>query len=272
LVVALTFAGAAVAAGCGGRAVPAPDAGGAAEPDTGPDGTTARLASCEPGAELTGASYDVAKSRFAFGSTPVVQPEVNLTRWVGADGALAIFSNGDEGAGLNGGAPESVLPSWSNDPAALGQHVREYFISMGVAPCQIAAPQVMGGTSGIGISLERSVDGIFVGESLAFADFDVDDQTTDEGFYWPTIGADVVSAARAFRDRLADPAGLAAYQALLPAEAQGPGRVLIRHTEGVSTMTPFLAAAVYDVFEPNPAGKGSNHDFDAEGHEVTQLW
>jgi hypothetical protein len=34
------------------------------------DPSAAALASCQPGAELTGTSYDVSKSRFAFGSTP----------------------------------------------------------------------------------------------------------------------------------------------------------------------------------------------------------
>jgi hypothetical protein len=234
------------------------------------DPSAAALASCQPGAELTGTSYDVSKSRFAFGSTPVVQPEATLTRWVGSDGALAIFNNGYAGAALNGGAPEFGLPDWSQDPDALGQHVREYFVAMGVASCQVGAPQINGGSTGRTGALVREIDGIPVAESLAFAQFDNQDQTTSEGFYWPTIPADVVTAARAFRDRLADPAALAAYRALLPAEAQGDGRVLIRHSD-LSSTAPFASAAVYDVFVKYVPTGGTNLDFDADGHPITGL-
>jgi hypothetical protein len=249
-----------VLAGCGGAASTPPPGSGAMSGD---------LASCAPGAELTGASYTVEKSRFTFGSTPTRQDEATLVRWVGADGALAIFSNGYAGATLNGGAPEASLPDWSNDPMALAEHVRAYFAAMGVASCQVATPQVNGGSGGRTAELSRTIDGIPVGESLAYAHFVVGDKTTSEGFYWPTIPADIVTAARALRDRLADPAGLAAYKALLPAEAQGDGQVIIRHTNGSSTSAAFTAVAVYDVFESNPLGRGGNHDFDADGKEIT---
>jgi hypothetical protein len=248
--------------GCGGASGLEPDASG---------GSAGDLTACAPGAALTGTSYDLAKSRFAFGSAPVQQVETTLVRWVGTDGALAIFSDGSEGASLNGGAPESSRPDWSNDPTALGEHGRAYFIAMGVAPCQAPEPQINGGSGGRTVLLARSVNGIPVAESIAWAHFDDADETTGEGFYWPTVPADVVTAARAFRDRLADPAGLAAYKAMLPAEAQGDGRVLIHHTSMASGKA-FAAAASYDVFENNPDGKGSNHDFDANGNEVQAFW
>ena len=41
-------------------------------------------ATCEPGAALAGAAYDVSKSRFAFGSTPSVDEESFGTRYVGS--------------------------------------------------------------------------------------------------------------------------------------------------------------------------------------------
>ena len=234
-------------------------------------GTSGDLAACAPGAALAGASYDLTKSRFAFGSKPVQQVEVQLVRWVGADGALAIWSDGAEGASLTGGAPEARLAAWSADPAAVSAHVRDYFTSMGVAPCQLLAAQATGGSDGLSGHLIREVDGIPIGESLAFAHFDVDDQTTYEGFYWPTIPADVMTAARAFHARLAQATMLAAYKALLPPEAQGEGRVIIHHTSSGS-MNPFQAAAVYDVAVPNPDGKGSNRDFDENGVEVHMSW
>jgi hypothetical protein len=77
------------------------------------------------------------------------------------------------------------------------------------------------------VALVRGVDGILVSESNASARFNSADQTTQEGMYWPEIAASVVRDARAFRDRLADPARLAAYKALLPSDAQGDGQVVI---------------------------------------------
>jgi hypothetical protein len=247
-------------AGCGRAASTLPDSG-----------ATVSDLSCAPGAELTGASYDITKSRFTFGSEPSKQVEPTIVRWIGADGVVAIFSNGDEGASLNGGAPEFALPDWSNDPMALADHVRAYFGAMGVASCQVGAtPGITSGSGGTNAILERAIDGIPVGESHAWADFVVGDQTTGEGFYWPTIPADVVTAARTFRARLADPAALAAYKALLPPEAQGDGRVIIHHTDGSFDTSPFTAIATYDVFESGGVlGGGGNHYFDADGKEIT---
>jgi hypothetical protein len=154
---------------------------------------------------------------------------------------------------------------------ALADHEREYFGTMGVASCQIDdTPGLTSGSGGTNAILERAVDGIPVGESYAWAHFVATNQTTGEGFYWPTIPADVVTAARALRDRLADPTALAAYKALLPPEAQGDGQVVIHHTDGSLDTKPFTAVATYDVFEDGGLlGMGSNHHFDASGNEVT---
>jgi hypothetical protein len=235
------------------------------------DPTSGDLAGCEPGQPLAGATYDVTKSRFAFGGQPVRQTDTGIVRWVGPDGVVAIFSNGYAGGSLNGGAPEAGLPGWSQDPTALAAHVRAYFAAMGVAGCQVQT-QITGGSGGRDASIVRTVGGVIVSESLAYAEFDSADQTTAEGFYWPEIPAGVAADARAFHDRLADPSMLAAYKAQLPAEAQGDGAVVVHHTDGAASTQPFTAAAVYDVFEMNPLGRGGNHYFDAAGHEVTATW
>jgi hypothetical protein len=245
--------------------------GGAVAPSPGVGATSPDLASCAPGAELTGASYDVARSRFAFGSVPSEQAEPTIVRWVGDDGVVAMFPDGSEDASLNGGAPESSLPDWSSDPTAIADHERAYFATMGVASCQIDdTPGFTSGSGGTTAILRRAVDGIPVGESYASAHFVATNQTTAEGFYWPTIPADVVTAARALRDRLADPAALAAYKALFPPEAQGDGQVIIHHTDAGLDTKPFTAVATYDVFESGGLlGMGSNHHFDADGKEIT---
>jgi len=86
------------------------------ESDGGTSGSEDAVASCPSNAPLSGATYDITKSRFAFGSTPSKQNTGSLVRWVGSDGAIAISSDGSEEGELNGGAPEANLPDWSTDP------------------------------------------------------------------------------------------------------------------------------------------------------------
>jgi len=227
---------------------------------------------CEIGAPLAGAAYDIEKSRFAFGSTPTQDDANGFVRWVGVDGVVAIEQSGGELGILNGGAPEASLPDWSDDPTALASHVTAYFATFGVSACQVGGAAVDGGSGGRTIALARSVDGINVAESLAYARLDNQDQSTSEGFYWPTIPADVVTSARAFHAKLADPTELVAYKAKLPADAQGDGLVNLHHTSSSST-SPFAAAATYDVEPPpDPLGLGSTLSFDADGNPVSTTW
>jgi len=247
--------------GCGGSSL-AP----------GPLATTDALTGCEVGAPLTGAAYDLTKSRFAFGSPPVRDDANGFMRWVGDHGVVAIEVSGGEIGSLNGGAPEASLPDWSSDPAALEAHVSAYFASFGVTSCQTASAQEFDGTGGRTISLPRSVEGIPVSESLAYARLDNQDQSTSESFYWPTIPAQVVTTARALHVRLADPTELAAYKAKLPADAQGDGSVVLHHTSSSST-TPFAAAATYDVvMSVGLLGLPAILSFDADGKPVSMTW
>jgi hypothetical protein len=193
-------------------------------------------------------------------------------RWVGVDGVVAIGQSGGESGILNASAPEAGLPDWSSDPTALTSHVTAYFSTFGVSACEIGSAQVNGGSGGRTVALTRSVDGINVVESLAYARFDNQNQSTGEGFYWPTIPADVVMSARAFQAMLADATELAAYKAKLPADAQGDGLVNLHHTSSVST-APFAAAPTYDVQSPSgPLGAGSTLSFDTDGNPVSTSW
>ncbi|HVT06026.1 MAG TPA: hypothetical protein VHO67_01140 [Polyangia bacterium] len=244
-----------IAIGCGGS-TPNGSAG------------SASVTGCEPGAALAGAAYDVQKSRFAFGSTPTEDDSGGFVRWVGADGVVAIQQSGGELGILNAGAPEAALPDWSTDTAALTVHVTTYFAGFGVSACQVANAQINAGSGGRTVDLARAIGDIPVAESLAYARFDDQDQSTSEGLYWPAIPADVVTAARAFQAKLTDPTELAAYKAKLPADAQGDGAVVLHHTSSSST-APFAAAATYDVATPpGPLGRGSTLSFDADGNPV----
>jgi len=209
----------------------------------------------------------------------------NITHWTGPDGALGISSNGEALASLDGNAPEKDIPSLSGTEAMLTAYVRDYYVTMGVASCQIASSQIVswsgggsgsstgdGGTTivsgGVTLGLRRGLDGIPVVESLANAMFDIDYQTTSETFYWPEIPAEVVVAAVALRAKLADPQALAAYKAKLPKNAQGDGQVVIHHS--VVSFDPFQAVATYDVLMSGDAGdQNPDLSFDANGNAVT---
>jgi hypothetical protein len=242
------------------------------------------VAACSTASGLAGVPYDVTRSKFAFGSStpPVAEDAGSLVRYTGPDGVVAIFTDGSESASLDADAPESSLGGWSGDGSTLTAHVEQYWEAMGVPACQILRTDITSGGSGGGsssggtttftpspstVGLVRGISGIVVAESTAFAQFDVDDQTTSEGFYWPAIPADVVSAALALDTQLASPTALAAYKAKLPANAQGDGAVFIHHTEGSSTAA-FQAVATYDV-EPSPLGESTALSFDANGNPVT---
>ena len=110
-----------------------------------PSGTSATTsgagatAGCAAGQPLLGATYDVTKSRFAFGSTPMRIDQGSQVSWRGVDGVVAITTDGSEMASLDGNAPENNLSGWSGDGETLDAHVTQYFVTMGVLTCQIAS-------------------------------------------------------------------------------------------------------------------------------------
>jgi len=245
---------------------------GAVAPTIGSDGGNA-APTCWSGQDLPGASYDLSKSRFAFGSSPVREDADGLVRWVGSQGVIAIAANGSVGASSNGDSPALNRPSFSLDADVVTAHLRAYFKAMGVPDCQVQDVGISSGSSGpivgafvatiLDAALVRGIDGIVIGESQAWADFTVDDQTTYEGFFWPAIPASVVSGAIAFRDQLKGPQQLADYKAKLPAGAQGDGIVAIHHSPAFSSSAAVKAIVTYDTgIGPSPVS------FDTSGARV----
>jgi hypothetical protein len=226
---------------------------------------------------LRGAAYDMSKSRFAFGSTPVEQEQNGITHWVGADGALAIWpacgSSGMELGVINAGAPETLLADWSSVEQDLAMHVEEYFEAMGLDACQIGAVSPNYGSDGITIVLPRVAGNVPVQPSEAYAHFDADNQTTEEELYWPEIPADTILAAMSFSAMLANPTSLTEYKALLPAAAQGDGQVVIHHSSCTSEQSPpaFISVVTYDVLEEDNSQLGMPEpvSFDISGNPVT---
>jgi hypothetical protein len=131
---------------------------------------------------------------------------------------------------MNEGAPAQARPNWGGgDPIACRDHVRAYLVSLGTPDCQIAQTTLyMTGTEW-SFGFGRGVDGIPIVESEARARLNDRDESTAEILFWPTIPVATIDSARAFRDELSEPARLAAYEARLPMDARGDGRVAIHH-------------------------------------------
>jgi len=224
--------------------------------------TSQETGACTSGAPLTGVVYDISKSRFAFGGPMVktiLEPGGDV-QWAGPDGTVLIqSSNGYATAQLEPGAPEGTLPAATNDFDTQEAYMRDYFVGMGVPPCQIERsaqehPAV----------LQRAVNGIPVAESVASANFDDDYQTTSEALYWPEIPASVVTAALVLQRTVTSPRSLAALKSMLPSNAQGNGGVFIHHSNPSVPSTEFAAVATYDVV----LSDDQVLSFDSNGHAV----
>jgi hypothetical protein len=75
--------------------------------------------------------------------------------------------------------------------------------------------------------LERSLGGVPVESSYAFAALDNGGRVITEGVYWPAIPANVVSNARAFAERLAAPRERTAFMTKVRKAAPGAGDTLL---------------------------------------------
>jgi hypothetical protein len=249
-----------------------------------PATTTAdAAASCTVDGALPGVAYDVSKSRFSFGGTPVKTVTSSITHYTGPQGELGIFSNGEALASLDATAIDGTIAPLSGTAAMLQAYSQQYFGTMGLPSCQVASEA--GVTSSVSASgddasetvtpgatsviLRRTLGTIPVVESLALADFDVDYATTSEDFYWPKIPASVVETATSLQAKLATPQGLAAYKAKLPSDAQGTGHVAIHHSGG-SESAGFVAIATYDLdaLPPSAPQDEDPPSFDANGKLV----
>lgn len=220
-----------------------------ATPSGNATGTTSTAATCS---DTAGATWTPEKSRFAFGGTPVPDGSGRYT----GPGGTGLTSPGYADFILNAGSPDQGRPDFTSDSEALKVHVKEYLMGFGIQQCQIATEIGVLGSGGGGgpvggqqttfaghrtISLARVSAGIPVVESHANAVIDDEDKSTSESILWPELPGDVVAQAKAFRDELATPEGLAAFKAKLPENSRGEGAVGIHHT------LPFGQALAFDV-------------------------
>lgn len=247
--------------------------------ETTPSGDGGRNTSALTCSETAGANWTIEKSKFAFGGTP---KQDGPNHWTGPEGAAG--GGVDTIAIPNSGAPAQGRPDFSADSEVLKAHVKAYLMGFGIQECQIHDVEVLssfGGGGPVGgpvtqtsshnsINLARAIDGIPVAESHASATMNDQDQSTREEIFWPELDADVVAAAKAFRDQLKDPVALAAYKAKLPSGFQDvDGQVLLHHSYGFST-EPLKFHFSYDVSQAK--SNGPSGSFDADGKLIQQTF
>jgi hypothetical protein len=252
-------------------------------------------------------AHTLGASRFAVGDGSHRETEGPFERVIGDKGVF--FVDTVTGATLavpNGTAlpkpPVDAQASGNYSPEALNypqpmttnpdEHsaaVKAYLVAAGVPAAEVSGTHVTttmagGGPVRDGVQpaqsrllwytthLERSLAGIPVESSYAFAAFDNAGKVITEGVYWPAIPAGVVSNARAFAERLAAPRERTAFMAKVQKAAPGaggtPGSVNIIHTSG-GYHGPFQAAAVYSTVVPSRrGGKAQILRFDETGARV----
>jgi hypothetical protein len=254
-----------------GTPITNPTAGDAGSADAG-----ASLGTCgDDGKDLSGATWSLAKSKFAFGGTPTESSSQGQDHFTGPEGAGIAYAGGAMMI-PNAGAPAGGRPDFSNDANIQTAHVRAYLQTFGIPDCQVSSVSQLGSGGGGGpvggptttyaghltIALNRGIGGSMIADSHANAEMNDQDASSREDIWWPAIPASVVAQAKQMQTDFADPAKLAAFQAKLPdGDGALPGVIRIHHNYPDSKT--FSAVVTWDV-ERN----GSGISYDANG----QMW
>ena len=233
-------------------------------------------------ASFSGYVHDVNKSRFQIGQNTVL--EVNgaeLQRWRGSLGAFALDpTNGWTMAILDSTSPRGP---YILDESTHAQRVKAYFVNAGLPADQISGVQstFLSGVSilsakdmssskpttleSITAILERSLNGIRVVESYAWAKMKTSGDVEIESVFWPPIDAAIVSRAVAFASVMADASTRASYVSRLPGSGHREGGIVIHHGDS-SIHGPPNAYVSFDV-TVSTAGSAAMHHFDENGAE-----
>jgi ribosomal protein L14 len=250
------------------------------------------------GPEGAGYEHKVGQSRFNVGADARREVEGPYARVVGNRGAIMV----DNITGATLAVPTRAFPAipkgapiidpprpLTENPEEHTAIVRAYLIGAGVPAAQVSGTHVTttmagGGPVKEGVQparsrllsysthLERSVAGIPVEGSFAFAALDSERQVITEGVYWPGIPSDVVQKARELRQRLESENGRASFlarvRAARPEMRETQGEVKIVHTSA-GHHGKFEAKAVYTVVVRSPnGGKAQIIRFDETGAVV----
>lgn len=230
-----------------------------------------------------GAAYvhKVSKSRFHLGNSVSTRSEFGMEKFVGDEGVFATVTRSGWALGiLNADAATQNVSRTSWNAEAHNQAVVDYFVAAGLNRNEIArvnahanltangavgtleADLATGGkAAGYTSCIARTITGILVPDSFAWAGFNDNQDVVEEGIYWPEIPAAAIAEAKALREMLTVDASAKAFRKLV-GDVDGRGDVVIRHPPGGSNV-PFKAEVVYDVPD-----HGRMRHFDANGREA----
>jgi hypothetical protein len=254
----------------------------------------------QPAEQVGGAKFEhrLENSRFDVGANPRREVAGPYDRIVGdkgvfmtdtVTGATLAVPNTPAAAPKDAAVayvyPQPLTESADEHSAA----VREYLTQAGVPEAEVSGMHVLATMAGSGpvsegvkptrsrllwytTQLERSLGGVPVEGSYAFAALDKGGSVITEGVYWPPISEQIVSRAQALQQRLASANDRAAFLATVqreqPEVGDASGTVGIVHTPA-GYHGEFQANAVYSVVVRNPnGGKAHIVRFDDEGIPV----
>ncbi|PHV12968.1 hypothetical protein [Chitinimonas sp. BJB300] len=245
--------------------------------------------------------HSVEKSRFNQGIAAQRETEGPYLRVVGdkgvfmedtVTGATLLVPNAVAGGPKSTAALRADLPQFLTDnPDKHSAAVKVYLLGAGIPANEVSGMHVTttmggGGPALAGVQpaeskllwytthLERSLNGIPVEGSFAFATLDSQGKSFTEGVYWPAISAQVVRKAVALKRKLSSPAALQQFMGsakavrsdLAGAEA---GEVKIVHTSA-GHHGDFEAQAVYSLVVRNTGlGKAQIVRLDETGAPIT---
>lgn len=242
------------------------------------------------GLPLTGYVHEFSRSKFRLGKIVGYVSEFGMSKTVGEEGVFAI----DERNGSALGVPNGDAPALAKKPLTLSaedhnNRVVAYFEDAGIPKEQVSGVHVTTSMRGVahqiddGVEpgpntekgelegfqsvLERSVEGIPVPDSFAWARFDEDDEVVWENVHWPPISSDVVRAAHAFQTALANPQAVDAFVSAAGLPVDTVPRVVIRHST-FAVEGPVTAMASVDAYVSVPLGKSRIDHFDLSGRTL----
>jgi hypothetical protein len=251
------------------------------EPSNVPARAAIRTAETLSAAMIPGFAQSMSTSKFQTGGAVTTSVSVGMTRWVGSNGVFAVDSaNGSASGVMNGGVP---FTPYAGGRVAHEALVRAYFLGAGLPADQVGQVRTNTNARGDGVPgspevptkfsyssiVTRSVSGILVGESHAWARLDVNGNVVAEGVYWPALDASAVSDAVLISQTISGSGG-AAYFAILPVAPalSGTGSVVIHHSSAFVETTAFQDFGCYDVWIATEGGSGYMRHFDKNGLEV----
>lgn len=215
-----------------------------------------------PAGGAAGYQHGPEHTRVVVGDHRKTSERYGYLRMVGDQGTVATnIANGSTFAAAAPASSGAHLPSFGSNYEDHDKFVKDYFVKLGLPAEQVGSVHAMtmleakGPSADVGrtvpritayySALQRTVEGIPVADSFAWARANSRGEVVQEGVYWPAIPAEVLKEAQQFRELLADPHRLQGFKTRL-AVSGGEGAVVIRHSSATGG-NAFESFASYDV-------------------------